>query len=120
MAGPGAFDEAVKGAAGFIQTATPVMVSYDPNEGIPLVVEGTLNAMKAAAATDSVKRFVLISSSTAAISPTPNVEFSADESTWNDEAIKAAWAPPPYEGEQLKLDVYSASKTKENKLRGCS
>ena len=26
------------------------------------------------------------------------------------EAIKAAWAPPPYEGEQRKLDVYSASK----------
>ena len=41
----------------------------------------------------------------------PNVEFSADESTWNEEAIKAAWAPPPYEGEQRKLDVYSASKT---------
>ncbi|KAJ9615281.1 hypothetical protein H2200_001356 [Cladophialophora chaetospira] len=111
MAEAGAFDKAVKSASGFIHTATPVMVSYDPNEGIPLVVEGTLNALRAAAAESSIKRFVLTSSSTAAISPTPNVEFSADESTWNEEAIKAAWAPPPYEGEQRKLDVYSASKT---------
>ena len=35
------------------------MVSYDPNEGIPIVVEGTLNAIKAAAAEASIKRFVL-------------------------------------------------------------
>ncbi|KIY03615.1 uncharacterized protein Z520_00306 [Fonsecaea multimorphosa CBS 102226] len=111
MAEDGAFDEAVKGASGFIHTATPVMVSYDPNEGIPIVVNGTVNALKAAAGEPSVKRFVLTSSSTAAISPKPNVEFSADETTWNEEAVKAAWAPPPYEGEQRKLDVYSASKT---------
>lgn len=115
MAKTGAFDEAVKGASGFIHTATPVMVSYDPNEGIPIVVEGTLNALRAAAAEPSIKRFVLTSSSTAAISPKPNVEFSADESTWNEEAIKDAWAPPPYEGEQRKLDVYSASKTEGEK-----
>ncbi|OAP63208.1 hypothetical protein AYL99_02435 [Fonsecaea erecta] len=111
MAEKGAFDEAVKGASGFIHTATPVMVSYDPNEGVPIVVSGTLNALKAAAREPSIKRFVLTSSSTAAISPKPNVELSADETTWNDEAVKAAWAPPPYEGEQRKLDVYSASKT---------
>lgn len=111
MAAPGAFDDAVKGASGFIHTATPVMVSYDPNEGIPLVVNGTLNALKAATNEPSVKRFVLTSSSTAAASPKPNVEFVIDGNTWNEEAVKAAWAPPPYEGEQRKLDVYSASKT---------
>jgi nucleoside-diphosphate-sugar epimerase len=87
------------------------MQSYDPNEGIPTVVDGTLNALKAASNESSIKRFVLTSSSTAAISPIPNKVFSADETTWNEEAVKAAWAPPPYEGEQRKLDVYSASKT---------
>jgi len=111
MAEPRAFDEAMKGASGFIHTATPVMVSYDPNEGIPTVVDGTLNALKAAAGEPSIKRVVLTSSSTAAASPKPNVEFVIDENTWNEETIKAAWAPPPYEGEQRKLDVYSASKT---------
>ena len=85
------------------------MVSYDPNEGIPTVVEDTLNALKAAAAS-SVKRFVLTPSSTAALSPKPEIEFGADESTWNEKALKAARAPPPHEGKQCRLDVYSASK----------
>lgn len=110
MAAPGAFDEAVKGAAGFAHVATPVMVSYDPNEGVPIVANGTLNALKAAAKEPSVKRVVL-TSSTAAASPQPNKEFVIDENTWNETAVKAAWAPPPYEGLQRRLDVYSASKT---------
>jgi nucleoside-diphosphate-sugar epimerase len=111
MAAPHAFDESVKGASGFIHVATPVMVSFDPNEGVPIVINGTLNALKAAASQPSIKRVVLTSSSTAAASPQPNVEFVMDPSTWNETAIKAAWAPPPYEGLQRRLDVYSASKT---------
>lgn len=115
MAVPGAFDEAVKGAAGFAHVATPVMQSFDPNEGIPVVEEGTLNALRAAAKEPSVKRVVLTSSSTAAASPQPNKKFVIDSNTWNDEAVKAAWAPPPYEGLQRRLDVYSASKTQGEK-----
>jgi nucleoside-diphosphate-sugar epimerase len=111
MASPGAFDEVIKGASGLAHLATPVMHSYDPNEGIPLVVEGTLNALRAAAKEPSVKRVVLTSSSTAAASPQPNKVFTIDENTWNEDAIRAAWAPPPYEGLQRRLDVYSASKT---------
>lgn len=110
MAADGAFDEAIKGCAGMIHTATPVMVSYDPNIGVPIVVAGTTNAVKAAAKA-GVKRFVLTSSSTAAASPQPNRVFNIDPTVWNEEAVKAAWAPPPYEGVQRKLDVYSASKT---------
>lgn len=111
MADPGAFDDAVMGASGLIHVATPGMQSYDPNEAIATVVNGALNALEAAAKEGSVKRVVLTSSSTAAASPKPNVHFIIDENTWNEEAVKAAWAPPPYEGEQRKLDVYSASKT---------
>ncbi|KIW21283.1 hypothetical protein PV08_01863 [Exophiala spinifera] len=111
MADPGAFDNAVQGASGVIHLATPVMQSYDPNEAVPMVVQGALNALKAAAKEPLVRRVVMTSSSTAAASPVPNVEFVIDEKTWNDEAVKAAWAPPPYEGEQRKLDVYSATKT---------
>jgi nucleoside-diphosphate-sugar epimerase len=111
MAAPGAFDVAIKGASGFAHVATPVMVSFDPNEGVPIVVNGTLNALKAAANEPSVKRVVLTSSSTAAASPQPNKVFTIDSNTWNDTAVKAAWAPPPYEGLQRRLDVYSASKT---------
>jgi len=53
----------------------------------------------------------LTSSSTAAASPQPNKKFVIDSKTWNEEAVKAAWAPPPFEGLQRRLDVYSASKT---------
>jgi nucleoside-diphosphate-sugar epimerase len=87
------------------------MASYDPNTAIPVVINGTLNALESAAKEPSVKRVVLTSSSTAAASPQPNVEFSMDEDTWNEAAVKAAWMPPPYEGLQRRLDVYSASKT---------
>ncbi|KAF2670264.1 NAD(P)-binding protein [Microthyrium microscopicum] len=111
MAAPGAFDEAIKGAAGFAHVATPVMQNYDPNVGVPIVVTGALNALKAAAREPSVKRVVLTSSSTAAASPQPNKVFTMDENTWNGSAVEAAWAPPPYEGLQRRLDVYSASKT---------
>jgi nucleoside-diphosphate-sugar epimerase len=111
MAAPHAFDEAVKGASGFVHVATPVMVSFDPNEGVPIVVNGTLHALEAAANEPSIKRVVLTSSSTAAASPQPDVRFSMDSDTWNETAVKAAWTPPPYEGLQRRLDVYSASKT---------
>jgi len=111
MAAAGAFDEAIKGASGIAHVATPVMASFDPNEAVPVVVDGTLNALKAAAKEPSVKRAVLTSSSTAAASPQPNKVFVINENTWNVDAVKAAWAPPPYEGLQRRLDVYSASKT---------
>ncbi|USP82843.1 hypothetical protein yc1106_10117 [Curvularia clavata] len=110
MAKDGAFSEAVQGCTGVIHTATPVMQSTDPNVAVPMVVAGTTNALKAAAAA-GIKRFVLTSSSTAAASPQPNKIFKIDPSVWNEEAVRAAWAPPPYEGVQRKLDVYSASKT---------
>lgn len=86
------------------------MQMQDPNIAIPMVIAGTVNALKAAAAAD-IKRFVLTSSSTAAASPQPDKVFNIDAETWNNDAVKAAWAPPPYEGVQRKLDVYSASKT---------
>ncbi|KIV91722.1 hypothetical protein PV10_06234 [Exophiala mesophila] len=114
MGNPGAFDEVVRGASGYIQMATPVMESYDPNVAVPNVVNGVLNGLKAAANEPSIKRFVLTSSSTAATSPIPNKKFSVDEKTWNDDVVKEAWKPP-YEGVQKKLDVYTATKTESEK-----
>lgn len=112
MEAPGAFDDAVKGASGIAHIATPVMQSFDPNEAVPMIVSGSLNALTAAAKEPSVKRVVLTSSSTAAASPQPNKVFRIDDHLWNEDAVKAAWAPPPYEGVQRRLDVYSASKTR--------
>lgn len=111
MAAPGAFDEVVKGASGFVHVATPVMQSFDPNEAVPMVVNGILHVLQACCKESGIKRVVMTSSSTAAASPEPNKVFTMDEKTWNTTAVEAAWAPPPYEGLQRRLDVYSASKT---------
>lgn len=111
MAAPDAFTGVFKGASGVCHVAAPVIVSFDPNESVPIVINGTMHALEAACMEQSVKRVVVTSSSTAAASPQPNKVFSIGENTWNEEAVKAAWAPPPYEGLQRGLDVYSASKT---------
>jgi len=111
MGVPGAFDASMKGAAGFIHVATPVMQEVDPNAAIPTVVEGALNVLRAAAAEPSVKRVVLTSSSGACTAPKPNFEFVINKDTWNEEAVRDAWAPPPYEGLERRLAVYYAAKT---------
>ncbi len=54
--------------------------SSDPDEGIPPVVAGTINLLKAAAAEPAVKSVVLTSSSVAALAPEPNKKIVVDES----------------------------------------
>lgn len=110
MAAPGAFDEAVKGASGLAHVATPVYKYNDPNIGIPLCINGALEALKAAAKEPGLQRVVLTSSSTAASAPLPGQIFVMDDSTWNHDAVKAAWAPPPYDNPSRYADVYAASK----------
>ena len=58
-----------------------------------------------------MKRFVFTSSSAAAVSSTigaPGIKVT--EETWNEDAVKEAWAEPPYTPERA-APVYSASKT---------
>lgn len=84
----------------------------DPNKIVPVAIDATLNALRSAFKEPSVKRFVLTSSSTAAYSPPPaqNKELIVTTSTWNEDAVKAAWAPPPYTQDRAFIN-YSASKT---------
>ena len=82
----------------------------DPNKVIPAVVNGAVNVAASAAKQSSVKRFVYTSSSSAITGPKPNVEFTISTDNWNEEAVEAAWKPPPYEAERA-WPVYGASKT---------
>lgn len=84
--------------------------SPDPNAVIPQTIAGTVSVLASAAKEPSVKRVVYTSSSTAAVTPVPNVEFSVDETTWNESAVKAAWEPPPYPPGH-EYAVYCSSKT---------
>jgi hypothetical protein len=86
----------------------------DPNKVIPEVLAGINGILKSAASEPSVKRFVYTSSSTAATAPKPNKEFNITTELWNEEDIKQAWAPPPY-NEDRKWAVYGSSKAEAEK-----
>ncbi|KAI4129959.1 MAG: hypothetical protein LQ341_006514 [Variospora aurantia] len=109
MGQAGAFDEACKGVSGVAHVASDVSFSPDPNQIIPGVIAGALNVASAAAKQASVKRFVYTSSSIALAGAKPDVQYHVDASQWNEEAVAAAWAPPPYTPDRA-LDVYAASK----------
>jgi len=64
--------------------------------------------------TNSIRRFVLTSSSTAARQPRPNVPFRVDSSSWNDAIVDKAWEPPPYDQSRSRV-VYGASKLVEER-----
>ncbi|KAI8677651.1 Epimerase domain-containing protein [Fusarium keratoplasticum] len=111
----GAFDEAVKGTSVVAHTATITSFAPDPSDVIPQAIAFAENALKSAYKENSVKRFVLTSSSSAAvlsIPGAPGVEVLED--TWNEFAVKAAWAEPPYTPERGGV-VYAASKTEAEK-----
>lgn len=111
MAAPGAFAQAVKGISAVIHTATIFTLDPNPHNVIPGTIAGTVNALQAAAQEPSVKRFVLTSSSLAALIPKPNHPVQVTAETWNDEAVELAYRdPPPYEPERA-FPVYAASKT---------
>ena len=56
--------------------------------------------LKSAAREQRIKRFVYTSSSTAATIPKPGKKFEIDRNTWDDEAVRDAWAPPPYNADR--------------------
>jgi nucleoside-diphosphate-sugar epimerase len=109
MTFPAAYDGVMKGASAVVHLTTIVTFDSDPNEVIPPTIEGAMTALRAAAREKSVVRFVYISSSTAATDPKPNQRFNIDAQTWNDEAVAAAWKPPPYEDSRA-WSVYAAIK----------
>lgn len=77
---------------------------------IPVTIAGTLNALKAAYAEPSVKRFVLTSSSAATVGLLDEPGATVTEDRYNEKAIKRAWQDPPYEPIRPMI-VYEASKT---------
>jgi len=90
--------------------AGDVSFAPDPNDVIPGTIAGVRDILLAANKESSIKRFVLTSSSTAALTPQPNVELEITKDSWNTSAIENAWAPPTYEPARAWA-VYSAAKT---------
>ncbi|KAF2628313.1 NAD(P)-binding protein [Macroventuria anomochaeta] len=106
---PGAFKGHLAGCDGIAHVASDLSFSPDPN----VVITGCVNGIKAileeAKSTPSVKRFVYTSSSNAATRPLVGEPRHVDSSSWNDDILEEAWAPPPYEINRAYA-VYAASK----------
>lgn len=90
--------------------ASDLTFGPDPDVVIPPVVDGVQQVLASAAATPSIKRFVLTSSSCSAVIPRPNEHYHVDASTWNDAVVPLAYdAASP--ADKRGFYVYSASKT---------
>ncbi|KAL4875387.1 NAD(P)-binding protein [Aspergillus karnatakaensis] len=114
MTTPDAFLAAVKGVSAVIHAASIFTLDPNPNNVIPGSIAGTVNALEAAAQEPSVKRFVLTSSSNAALFSKPNHPVTITVDSWNDEAVELAYREPPYEPARA-LPVYAASKVLSEK-----
>lgn len=93
----------------FVHSAATMLFDNEASRVIPVTIAGALHALKAAYQEVSVKRFVLTSSSAAAVGTLYN-GITVTEDSWNERAVQRAWADPPYE-EARPLLVYEASKT---------
>ena len=111
LAALNAFDHVIPGsnAGAILHFATPFDFSPDPNQVIPQAVAYVLGLLRAAARETSVKRFVFTSSVGAVYSPKGGIPVTLTKDSWNDSAVEAAWAPPPYEPQRAP-QVYAASK----------
>jgi nucleoside-diphosphate-sugar epimerase len=114
LGAPNAFNAAIKGVAAIAHIATVSNWNPDPNQVIPQTVSGVVSLLRAAAAEPSVKRIVFTSSSGAAMMPVPGASGHVGRDTWNDAAVQAAWAPPPYDATRGMI-TYLASKVEAEK-----
>jgi len=108
---PGCFDEAVKGVDAVAHVASDLNFQTDANAVVTPMVNAVKSLLEAASKEPKVKSVVLTSSSTAATAPKPNVKFSVDKNTWNEEDVKLAWAEKFDDENRRKWAVYGASKT---------
>jgi nucleoside-diphosphate-sugar epimerase len=106
----GVFDEAVEGVSAILHTAYITRIVPDPNEVITPTVKGIRSIMNSALKESSVQEIVFTSSAMAALPISQDKDNGTiDRDSWNEAALKAAWAPPPY-GMAHAMANYPASK----------
>ncbi|PSN60394.1 NAD(P)-binding protein [Corynespora cassiicola Philippines] len=106
---PGAFAGHLAGCEGVAHVASDLSFSPDPNVVITGCVNGIRSLLNEAKSVSSIKRFVYTSSSNAATRPLVGESRYVDSSSWNEDILEEAWAPPPYEPNRAYA-VYAASK----------
>ncbi|RKL32832.1 hypothetical protein BFJ72_g10332 [Fusarium proliferatum] len=111
---PGDFDEAVKGVSAIIHLANIGDYTPDPNVGFASAIEAALTVCRSAAKEASVKRFVVASGLWSSVWPKPGETKTVGQDTWNDDLVKVAQAPPPYELSRI-LPVYLGARVEAEK-----
>lgn len=114
LASENAFDEAVKGVSAIAHVASIISLDSDPNNVVPQTTSGAISILKAAIKEPKVRQVVYTSSIVAAIIPMFGNNTRVERDTWNEAALQAAWAPPPYEPSRAMV-VYMASKATAEK-----
>ncbi|KAH9973392.1 D-lactaldehyde dehydrogenase [Russula compacta] len=106
----GAFDEAVKGVDAIAHTASPVHLNAkSPDDVIIPAVQGTTSILNSALKhRNTIKRFVLTSSTAAVCNVSVQVAASFNESNWNDASVEAVNTKGLEAG---PFAIYQASKT---------
>ncbi|KAH6663303.1 hypothetical protein F5X68DRAFT_177957 [Plectosphaerella plurivora] len=104
-----AFVDAVKGVSAIAHIATISSLDPNPHNVVPQTVAGTVSILKAALMEPSVKEIVYTTTLLTATFPGPGNDTKVERHTWNDGAVEAAWAPPPYDASRSML-TYTASK----------
>ncbi|KAI5249989.1 aldehyde reductase II [Aureobasidium subglaciale] len=101
---------AMQDVHGVVHVASDVSFSPDPNVVIPIAVNLATTALKAAAKSASVERFVLTSSAVAASAYDANVPRTVTADSWAEAYVQQAKAPGPYTPDR-GISTYGASKT---------
>ncbi|KAK0619568.1 putative aldehyde reductase 2 [Immersiella caudata] len=111
----GAYDEAIKGASAIIHTAYVTNIVPDPHKVITPMVVAIDSILNAAMREPSVKGVVFTSSAIAASPLLPHIDNgNVDRNSWNEAALEAASAPPPF-GASHAMANYPASKVAAEK-----
>ncbi|KFY97139.1 hypothetical protein V498_02242 [Pseudogymnoascus sp. VKM F-4517 (FW-2822)] len=114
LAAKGAFDGAIRGVSVIVHVASITNFSPDPNEVIPQTIVGATSLLHAALKEQTVKAFVYTGSIAASVLYDSENSVHVEQDTWNEGAVKLAWAPPPYDPSR-GMSVYQASKAEAEK-----
>lgn len=104
----------VLGVHAVADVASITSFNKDPAKVVPATVNATMSILNSCLSQPSVKSFVYTSSSAVVSMPKLNVSCAYDSNTWNEEDIKTAWKPEPWE-KGHEWVVYAAGKTDDEK-----
>jgi nucleoside-diphosphate-sugar epimerase len=112
---PDAYSEAMKGVSAVVHLAAyvpGVSTNTDIEACFDEAVAGVLNVMNSAlhAPGGTVRRFVLTSSSLAAVRTKPDTPGTVTVDSWNDEDVELARSPGAADNPRHEINVYTASK----------